>query len=215
MESISIGSNLNYQQTNTFVADVESIVKTKITGLTIDMHTCQYLNSLMLSGLIRAHKICKAADCSLVLSNVNSSAMTLFETTNVLGLFTIQSSEHTEDIPESLNLAFTLAEGQTGVISISGSLNNPEQCTQFRNFYEGHVLDIKHGIMDCSTLENLGSSGVTEMFRLRGILYEKGGKLIIASKKDSVESVWRMMHLESLIPKMDTIELALAHINVD
>jgi len=66
-----------------------------------------------------------------------------------------------------------------------------------------------NGIIDCSSLYHLGSPGVTELFRLRGMLQEKEGRLVIFSQADSVESVWRMMHLESLIPKAETLEESL------
>jgi anti-anti-sigma factor len=205
---IQFGSKLNFQQTSKFIDSVEALVQEGKKSIRIDMSTSQYLNSIMLSGLIRALKMCEKAGVQLLLQKVDASAMTLFETTNVLGLFSIENDE--PPVPLSSNLSITADEITDGDIkfAIKGSLNIPEQCLKFRNYYESNMAETKNVVLDCSELHHLGSSGVTEMFRLRGILQEKGGKLVIVSETDSVESVWRMMHLDTLIPKVTTLTQA-------
>ncbi len=213
MAQISIGSKLTFQETSDFVNSVNAIAEGGERELVIDMSSCQYLNSIMLSGLIRAQKICQNTHCNMALSNVNASAMTLFETTNVLGLFDIKNSQKQSNEQRIFQFDFEVTGNNIGIIKLTGSFDNSEQCTQFRNFYEKQITTVKHGILDCSNLSHLGTCGVTEFFRIRGIFQEREGELIIVSQTDSVESVWRMMHLESLIPKVATFEEAAALIH--
>ncbi len=211
--TISLGSKLSFKETNQFVKTVAESVESGVDTVYIDMQFCQYLNSIMLSGLIRALKTCEKAKRNLVLKKVNASAMTLFETTNVLNLFSIENEGDFKKEESSLELKLNSDYNGIGYFEISGSLSTLDHCTQFREFYEKHLIDYENCILDCSKLIHLGSSGVTEMFRIRGMLQEKQGMLVILNPTDSVESVWRMMHLETLIPRAETMEEAKAQFN--
>jgi len=203
MAVLELGSKLSFQQTNEFVEAVTKTIEGGDHTIYIDMKDCQYLNSIMLSGLIRALKICEQNKGHLVLKKVNASTMTLFETTNVLNLFSIENEESIVKEDSTLELKFREESGKTGVFEIIGSINSNDQCSKFREFYQQYIIDIQNGILDCSKLFHLGSTGVNEMFRLRGILQEKAGKLYMMAPTDAVESVWKMMHLESLIPSIE------------
>ena len=85
---------------------------------------------------------------------------------------------------------------------MSGALDQQAQCTQFRTLYEEELPKIKNAVLDCSELQNFGPYGVTELFRFRELLQEKSGKLCLLNPSNAVESVWKIMHLESLIPKI-------------
>jgi anti-anti-sigma factor len=208
MKNIKLGSKLSFAEVNKFVENIASIVNDGEKSLYINMEFCQYLNSIMLSGLIRALKLCDKANCKMTLKKVNASVMTLFETTNVLSLFKIEDPEIKNDNQTSLGFSYKKISNNTGLFILKGSLSTSDQCSHFRGFYEKYILEIDNSIIDCSSLYHLGSPGVTELFRLRGMLQEKEGRLVIFSQTDSVESVWRMMHLESLVPKAETLEEA-------
>ena len=208
METVTLGSKLTFQETNDFVSLIQKKLNNAPPSLRVDMKGCHYLNSIMLSGLIRALKLCEKQGCAMVLTNINTSAKTLLETTNVDSLFNMDAGPALEPAHSLLELQFEKSETGHGVVKMKGSLNTPVECTQFRGFYESHFNGIKHGILCCDDLFHLSSSGVTEMFRLRGLLHEKKGQLILISRSDSVDSVWKMMHLESLIPRAQNIEQA-------
>jgi anti-anti-sigma regulatory factor len=209
MADISLGSKLTFKEVNLFVDDISALVKSGEKEININMQSCRYLNSVMLSGLIRAQKITEDNHCRLVLRKVSAPAMTLFETTNVHSLFNMEGKEAVKITQETPEFSFKDLPGNNGLFELKGSLSTPEHCSPFREFYEKHIMNCVNGILDCSNLEHIGSSGVTEMFRLRGIFEEKSGKLIIVSQTDAVDSVWRMMHLESLIPKSGSVDEAL------
>lgn len=209
MAALTLGSKLTFQETNQFVQEATSIMQGSKSDLVVDMGECQYLNSIMLSGLIRVMKVCEKQKSRLVLRRVPASARTLFETTNVLGLFQIEDKQGAEEEVPGLSLDYESLGPGNGLIRIAGSLSDQLQCTQFRDFYEKHIPDISNCVLDCEELQHLGSPGVTEMFRLRGMLQERDGRLVIASNQDAVESVWKMMHLESLIPKLESLEEAI------
>ncbi|MFC1586521.1 STAS domain-containing protein [Fibrobacterota bacterium] len=206
MQNITLRSKLTFKQVNQFVNEISSLVGSGEKSININMESCHYFNSIMLSGLIRSLKTCENAGCRMVLLKVSASVMTLFETTNVRSLFTIEGEETKKDSLSDLNLSFKKLSGKKGVFILKGSLNSYVQCSQLREFYEKYILEINSGILDCTGLEHLGSPGVTEMFRLRGMLQEKSGILVIVGQTDSVESIWRMMHLESLIPRVNSLE---------
>jgi len=206
MSAIQLGSKLSFAETNQFVESVSTLLQQSPNQIHINMKECHYLNSIMLSGLIRALKMCQAQNCQLVLKQVNASARTLFETTNVLSLFSIEDLEVQSPTHTILELKYSLPKPNIGIFQLTGSLNDSEQCSQFRNLYEPAVLEIKHAVLDCAHLFHLGGAGVNEMFRLRGILYEKSGKLFLINPTDAVESVWKMMHLDSLIPYINHLD---------
>lgn len=208
MVKVPFKSKMKFKEVNAFVENIENLVNEDNNPIYIDMGPCQFLNSFMLSGLIRALLYCQANNTKLVLSKVHPSVITLFETTNVLSLFIIEDRQELEEDLETLDVSFRKENNDTGILLIKGNLNKPGQYSQFRAFYEKYIDECSNIILDCSSLEHLGSQGVTELFRLRGILQEKNGMLIMVSEGDSIDSIWQMMHLETLIPKSPSLEEA-------
>jgi len=206
--SIPLGSKLSFRETNEFIESVTKGLKTHPQKIVIDMTTCIYLNSIMLSGLIRAHKICQEHSLGLVLKNVSASTLTLFDTTNVTNLFTIDNKAHSGSTSE-LVIQWSSSENNALLCHLIGSLASPVTCNQFRLAYEQKIGFYKNFILDFSKLDHLGSPGITECLRLRGLVQEKNGQLLVVGGSESLDALWRMMHLGSLIPKFETLHSAL------
>ncbi len=204
--TVKIGSNLSPQDMNFFVNDLLNRVPSGTNELILDLSECQFLNSMMLSGLLNLLKACREKSIQLTLINVGTSAYMLFETTNVLELFKVDVNSLRKQDPPDLNLSVQRLNPSQVVFTLGGGLHSSQQCARFRESYEEVLPDFSDAVLDLSQLHHLGSAGVTEMFRLRGLLQEKAGHLVIVSGTDSVESVWRMMHLSSLIPKVASLE---------
>lgn len=212
--SLTLGSKLSFREINEFVEHIVEGLKTGPSRLVIDMSSCIYLNSIMLSGLIRAKKQCENYAIPLVLRHVSASTLTLFDTTNVTPLFTIEEPLKREPFSHDLHIQWDVMQPHIGVCKLRGSLDTPTGCNQFRNSYEKQMLEHTTIIVDFSQVDHVGSPGVTECFRLRGMIQEKNGQLFVVSNSESLDSMWRMMHLGNLIPKYDTLEQALESIDI-
>lgn len=206
--TIELGSRLSFKQTNEFVDKVGHLLAGNPSCIYVDMQSCVYLNSIALSGLIRAHKLCEQKKTPFILTNVQASAYTLFETTNVLELFAIENTPLSQE-EDKLEIEFELLKPHLGFFKISGNFNGAHQSQQFRIEYEKELPELKSVLIGLQFAENIGSVAINELFRLRGMLYEKSGMLVLESTSESIESVWRMMHLNSLIPLCKSRDQAL------
>ena len=72
MTNIPFKSKQTFQEVGQFVKSITALVSEGNCSICIDMSGCQYMNSIMLSGLIRALKICQDNNCEMALNIARS-----------------------------------------------------------------------------------------------------------------------------------------------
>jgi anti-anti-sigma factor len=115
-----------------------------------------------------------------------------------------------EQIPEASFDVSRTADG-THVISIAGELDiasAPGLAARTAGL-RGNV------IVDLGELTFIDSSGITALVNASRELGNTGGKLVIASPPPHTRRVFEIVHLDDVVPVVESLEAALARLSLD